>query len=278
METLLAFAAQITQQASSLLMEYFKHKRLAYSVKLDQSLVTDADLAADRLITDAIHSRYPDDTVISEELNPHDSGDNHKEHQSNVTWIVDPLDGSTNFHQGLHTWGVLLTRLVDGIPQESVMQFPMLDEIYMCQRGQGAFLNGNRIQVLQPNLDDFSSFFSCCSRTHRNYRVNIPYKPRIMGSTGFSLCCVARGSAIIGFDATPKIWDIAGGWLLLEEAGGVIETVDGSQPFPLLPGINYSLRSYPTLAAPNSEIISYARNHISPREETIPRRALSAEE
>lgn len=189
METILAFAAQVTQQASSLLMEYFKQKRLAFSVKLDQSLVTDADLAADQLISEAIHSRYPDDVIISEELHPQDLNDD--DNQNHATWIIDPLDGSTNFRQGLHTWGVLLTRLVNGIPQEFVMQFPMLDETYVCQRGQGAFLNGNRIQVLQPDPEDLSSFFSCCSRTHRYYQVRIPYKPRIIGSTGFSLCCVA---------------------------------------------------------------------------------------
>ena len=171
-------------------------------MKLDQSLVTDADLAADQLISEAIHSRYPDDVIISEELHPQDLNDD--DNQNHATWIIDPLDGSTNFRQGLHTWGVLLTRLVNGIPQESVMQFPMLDETYVCQRGQGAFLNGNRIQVLQPDPEDLSSFFSCCSRTHRYYQVRIPYKPRIIGSTGFSLCCVARGSAILGFDATQK--------------------------------------------------------------------------
>lgn len=278
METPLAFAAQVAQQASALLMDYFKQKRIAYSVKLDQSVVTEADLAADRLIYEAIHSRYPDDLILSEELHPENPSEEHANRFNNVAWVVDPLDGTTNFRQGLHTWGVLLTRIVDGIPQESVMQFPMLDETYICQRGQGAFLNGERIQVLQPDPDDFSSFFSCCSRTHRAYRVRIPYKPRIMGSTGFSLCCVARGSAILGFDATPKIWDIAGGWLLIEEAGGVIETIDGTQPFPLLRGVNYSIRSYPTLAAPNPDLILYARNHISPRQETIPRRSISDEE
>ena len=276
METTLAFAAQTVQQASSLLMEYFKQKRLAYSVKLDHSLVTDADLAADRLISEAIHAKYPNDVIISEELNSQNSP--RLDDPDQVTWIVDPLDGSTNFRQGLHTWGVLLTRLIRGYPQESVMQFPMLDETYVVQRGQGAFLNGNRIQVLQPDPLDHSSFFSCCSRTHRDYRVRIPYKPRIMGSTGFSLCCVARGSAIIGFDAMPKIWDIAGGWLLIEESGGVIETIDGNQPFPLQPGFNYSLRSYPTLAAPNSELITFARDNLSPRQDTIPRQPISTED
>lgn len=269
MESVLAFTASVAQEASSLLVEYFKQKRLAYSVKLDHSLVTEADLAADRLISDSIHARYPDDVIISEELYP--QYPNIVDNQNNATWIIDPLDGSTNFRQGLHTWGVLLTRLVNGIPQESVMQFPMLDEIYVCQRGQGAFLNGNRIQVLEPDPQDHSSFFSCCSRTYRHYKVQIPYKPRILGSTGYSLCCVARGSAIIGFDATPKIWDIAGGWLLIEEAGGVIETLDGSQLFPLQPGTNYNFRSYPTVAAPNSELVLFARNHISSRQETIPR-------
>jgi myo-inositol-1(or 4)-monophosphatase len=180
-------------------------------------------------------------------------------------WIIDPLDGTTNFILGLHYWGVLLARIVNGWPEVAVMYFPMIHELYTSRLGAGAYLNNQPIQVQPPSRDRPYSFFACCSRTYRQYDVSIPYKTRILGSAGYLFCCVARGIAIIGFEATAKIWDIAGPWLLVSEAGGTIKTLDGSQPFPLKVGENYSNLSYPTLAAASSDLADKARGKILPK-------------
>jgi myo-inositol-1(or 4)-monophosphatase len=260
METPLAFAKQLARQAGELLLQHFSSPELHAHLKADRSIVTQADVAADSLITAAIRRRFPEDQLMSEELQPDYTA---QENQlAYPVWIIDPLDGTTNFSLGLHIWGVLLTRLVDGWPESTVAYFPHIDELYHAQRGQGAFLNGTPIHVQLPSPERPLSFFACCSRTFRRYQVSVPYKTRIMGSAAFSMCAVARGIAVLGFEATPRIWDIAGAWLLVSEAGGVVETLDGSQPFPLRPGVSYGSQSFPTLAAATPELAAKAHTQI----------------
>ncbi len=246
-------------------MEHFNSSQLHTRRKADHSPVTDADIAADQFIKTTILKNYPDDQILSEELHPSYSAEHSSAAKQTGLWIVDPLDGTTNFSLGLHYWGVLITRLVAGMPQVAVMYFPLLNELYLTHQGEGAFLNETRIQVEPPDPDRPWTFFSCCSRTHKRYHINIPYKTRILGSAGYSLCAVAHGTALISFEATPKIWDIAAGWLLINEAGGVIQTLDQSQPFPLQTGIDYSRQSYPTLAAATPELAFRARQQIQPK-------------
>lgn len=262
METPLSFAIGLARQTGDLLLHYYHSENLTPDLKADGSVVTEADIAADRLITTSIQKYYPEDSLISEE---HQTTYSHNKLESDRNvWIIDPLDGTTNFSLGLPIWGVILTRLTGGWPETAVLYFPMLDELYNVQRGQGAFLNDTRLQVLPPNSKLPLSFFSCCSRTHQYYQVNIPYKTRILGSAGYSMCAVAKSIAIVALEATPKIWDIAAGWLLVSEAGGVIETLDSSQPFPLQSGFDYSGKNFPTLAAANMAILKRAHAQILP--------------
>ncbi|MFM8322580.1 MAG: inositol monophosphatase family protein, partial [Chloroflexota bacterium] len=159
---------------------------------------------------------------------------------------------------------VLLARIVDGAPQTSVMYFPMLDELYVAQRGQGATLNDRPLVVRPPSELNPLSFFACCSRTHRRYRVGLRFKTRIVGSTAYTLCTVARSIAVVGFEATPKIWDLAAPWLLVQEAGGLVETYDRQPPFPLQAGVDYARQSFPLLAAANPHMLQLAREAIQP--------------
>lgn len=261
MEDPLTFATNLAYRAGTLLLEQFQSIGLQTSLKIDHSVVTDADLASDQVISRAIQENFPGELILSEELQPAlpptDS--------LPAVWIIDPLDGTTNFSLGLHFWGVLLARLVNGWPEIAVMYFPMLNELYTTRLGAGAFLNGQTIQVRPPAPDRPLSFFACCSRTYRRYYVSIPYKTRILGSAGYTYCSVARGIAVVGFEATPKIWDIAGSWLLVGEAGGVINTLDGSQPFPLNTGANYAHLNFPTLAAATSDLYDKAQGQIRPK-------------
>lgn len=259
----LQFATDLARQVGQELLEKFLASDLEAKLKSDHSLVTDADLTADHLITSAISEHYPDELILSEELQPRYPA-NKLETQPPV-WIVDPLDGTTNFSLGLHFWGVLLTRIVSGWPEICVMYFPYIDELYMAHRDNGAFLNGERIHVEPPNVRAPMSFFACCSRTFRLFDVSIPYKARIFGSAAYSFCTVARGIAVLGFEATPKIWDIAAPWLLVSEAGGVMDTLDGSQPFPLAAGVAYDQKKFPTLAGATRDLVLQAHQKITPK-------------
>ena len=262
MDDSLTFAIQLAREAGQLLLEYFNSPALHTNRKADYSPVTEADIAVDRLIKEAIRKRYPQDQILSEELHPIYNPEKTPIYEQAAVWIVDPLDGTTNFSLGLHYWGVLIARIETGQPRIAVMNFPRLNELYAAQRGQGAYLNEAQIRVLPPDRERPWTFFSCCSRTHRRYNISIPYKTRILGSAGYSLCAVAHGTALISFEAEPKIWDIAAGWLLVNEADGEIETLDQSQPFPLNPAVDYSRQSYPTLAAATPELAARAHQQI----------------
>ena len=258
MQSTLDFAIQLACQAGQVLLEYLT-RDTPTRLKADHSVVTQADLAADILISKAIQHEYPGDLILSEEIQPQINGD-----PSGVVWIIDPLDGTTNFSLGLPFWGVSIARLVGGIPQLAVLYFPKLGELYSASRGQGAQYNGKPLVVNPPAADQHAAFFSCCSRTYRHYQIRIPYKPRILGSATYSLCSVARGIALIGFEATPKIWDIAATWLLVSEAGGAIETFNHLQPFPIREKIDYNQVNHPTLAAVTPEMLSWARGKVTP--------------
>ncbi len=259
-DAVVTFATGLARQAGAVLLEHYRNGNFDPSLKGDRSVVTLADVASDRLIAAAIHERFPSDLIVSEELNPYYPTEARGEAG---VWIVDPLDGTTNFSLGFHFWGVLLARLVDGWPQTSVMYFPLIDEIYVAQRGQGAWFNDQPLHIQPPSALRPLSFFACCSRTHKRYHVSIPYKERIVGSTAYTLCTVARSIAVIGFEATPKIWDLAAPWLLVSEAGGALETHDGSRPFPLQTGVDYAHQSYPILAGATQELVEQARQQIT---------------
>jgi myo-inositol-1(or 4)-monophosphatase len=263
MDETLEFTKQLAVQAGELLLEYFHSTEITTQIKPDHSAVTQADLAVDRFISESIHHAYPQDVLLSEELQPSVHQDVQAE--NHPLWIIDPLDGTTNFTQGLHIWGVLIARVVDDQPQTTALYFPLINELYYAQSGLGAFLNGEPIHVGTPDSNNPWPFFSCCSRTYRNYQVSIPYKTRILGSAAYTFCAVARGAAILGFEATPKIWDIAGAWLLVREAGGVIATLDDTPIFPLRSIDLIHPQSIPTLAAPTAERILWARNQIRPK-------------
>ena len=256
------FAAQLAREIGRLLLGAFKPQGTPATLKEDLTLVTEADVAADQRIAKKIKENYPEDLLISEELQPRLPKD---APPGGRAWVVDPLDGTTNFSLGLPIWGVSIALLAEGWPKLAALYFPIMEELYTAQIGSGAFLNGERIHAKGLDPDKPAPFFSCCSRTFRNYDVGIRYKPRILGSAAFNLCAVARGMAVIAFEATPKIWDIAGGWLVVSEAGGIIETYDGSQPFPVLPGQDYRAQSFPTIAAATEALAAEAHQKIRRR-------------
>ncbi len=259
MDEAYVFAVQLALQAGNLLRTFFNPAGVQATAKPDRTVVTEADLAADKMITAAIHEHYPTDEIISEET----AHSLHNEHAS--IWVIDPLDGTTNFSLGLSIWGVSIARISNGYPDLGALYFPMINELYAARKGLGASLNNKPISVRAPDLAQPMSFFACCSRTFRYYDVSNPYKSRILGSCSYSYCMVGRGTALLGFDATPKIWDLAAVWLLVEEAGGKIAAFEGLPPFPISAQDDYSILNYPTLAAATPEVFAMGQKKIQRR-------------
>jgi len=256
-------AASIARKAGELLLGYFRDETLASDWKSDYSIVTEADVAADRLIAAEIASHFPDDAILSEELAP--TSEAARPGLAPRTWVVDPLDGTTNFSLGVQHWGVSIARCDERGPDVGVLFFPALGELYVASRGAGATMNGLPIRVRVPSASRPSGMLACCARTPRFYHVNLPMKVRVFGSAAYTLVCVARGSAAIGMETRPKLWDLAAGWCLVEEAGGIVETLDASRPFPLVADRAYADRSFPVLAAASADLLTQAREQIEQR-------------
>lgn len=259
MTTPLEFAVDLARQAGNMLRDIAATELVTLQPKEDHSPVSQADILCNRLIVSEIQDAYPQDGILSEEQPPAGLA---QSHLVQPIWIIDPLDGTTNYGLGLPIWGVLIARLENGYPELAALFFPALGELYSAQRGQGAFLNGRPIQVEQPSPQNPFSFFACCSRTFRQYNVEVPYKIRILGSAAYTFCSVARGIALLGFEATPKLWDLAGPWLIVQEAGGVIEPLEGVSPFPLQVSTGNWQISFPTLAAATPAVAARAHQQI----------------
>ncbi len=256
MSDLLNFSIALAIEAGELLSSLYNLGGMPASQKPDQTAVTMADLAADRLITEKIQQHFPSDGIITEE-----SAHMVPKIDSPV-WVIDPLDGTTNFSLGLPIWGVSIARLSHGYPDLGVLYFPCIHELYTVEAGSGAFLNQQPITVRAPDPTQPMSFFACCSRSFRTFDISIPYKPRIFGSGAYSLCMLARGSALLALDSAPKLWDLAAAWPLIHAAGGIIETLDGQSIFPLAPGQDYATTDWPVLAAATPKLMEFGRQKI----------------
>lgn len=259
MSTSLDFVETLAQKTGLMLTKYFRLEGVDADLKSDRTMVTEADLAADSLIRQEIQAAYPDDLILTEETNQV------RLSPDRPLWVIDPLDGTTNFSLGLHTWGVSIARLVAGYPETAALYFPLYQELYSAERGQGAYLNHQPLKIAPHPKQQTTAFFACCSRTLQKYDVSLRYKTRILGAAAYDFCCVARGAAIAAFQATSKIWDIAAGWLVLEEAGGIAELYGGGSPFPYLPESAYANTIFPTMMSANPEVAKKLRAGIKTR-------------
>jgi myo-inositol-1(or 4)-monophosphatase len=240
-------------------------------VKGDGTLVTQADLDADNAIAEAIGARFPDHDIVSEELDTVYEG-------APWCWIVDPIDGTTNFARGVPVWGVSIALAHAGWPVLGIVDMPMLRVRYHAVRGQGAWEGGAPMRVLAATdpasgarlrLSDpaplRNHLFAICSRTPYQFVVNVPLKLRLIGSAAYNFCLAASGTSLASLDSTPKVWDMAAGWLLVREAGGVVVQLEGDPMFPLVPGRDYRRIAHPQLSAPNMDLAEDILDHIQVR-------------
>src|SRR5918912_1739214 len=142
---MLNFAIQTARDAGRVLSERFG-RVLQVSNKGDIDLVTEADLAAERFIIERIKSYYPRHAILAEEAEA--SGITH-EGRSGLKWIIDPLDGTTNYAHGYPCFCVSMALERDGVIELGVVYDPTRDEIFAAERGEGATLNGRRIRVTE---------------------------------------------------------------------------------------------------------------------------------
>lgn len=264
----LDFARTLAEEAGQRLVAWFG--KAESDVKRDGSVVTEADVDVDRFIQAALQAGFPQHGILSEESALVYQG-------AEFTWVIDPLDGTTNFANGLSHWGVSIALLHQGEPVLGVLDFPLLQQRFAAIRGGGAWLNGQRLHApAAPPAELHSNlFFTTDSRAFRFLDVRSPLKARILGSAAFDLAAVAAGTAVACVETTPKAWDLAAAWLIVQEAGAVVGTLWPGLPiFPLQAGQDYGGRIYPLLFAADTQIWQTLRTaiHVRPGAERFVQR------
>jgi myo-inositol-1(or 4)-monophosphatase len=222
--------------------------------KADGSLVTQSDEWADREIRSSILNTFPDHAILSEE-------GNHEFTDAQWTWIIDPLDGTTNFTRGIPLWGVSIGLLYDGEPVFGYVYFPTVAQsFYGYWAGQtgldlptGAYLNDRSIHVSQ-DLPSSNHFFSLCARSIQVWQPGFPCKVRMLGVATYNFLAVASGASLGGVEATPKIWDLAAVWAIVHAAGGTWVSLSDEPIFPAVVGRNYGSYAMPSLIANQSKL------------------------
>lgn len=253
----LVFALRLAEEAAAIAVAQYGTS--VARRKADGSLVTRTDEQIDRLISQRVEERFPGDTVLSEEqatlFDP----------AITRTWIVDPIDGTTNFARGIPTWGVSIAVVEALRPVAAVLAFPMLDELFTATAGGGAQRNGLPIHTAAGEPLDDAHILMECSRTRRQSTFGLPLKSRMLGSAAYHIAKVADGSALAGSEATPRVWDLAAAALILDEAGGIMTTLAGEVVFPLMPlAADYKLRPYAVLYAADADTLTQVRTAMQP--------------
>lgn len=204
--------------------------KVTYRQKRRADLLTAADLESQRLIIDLIARRHPDDDFMAEEDEVKLSG-------SRRLWIVDPLDGTTNYAHGYPASCVSIGLLEDGVPALGGVFDPFRRELFIAERGKGAFLNGRRLAVSKTSRVKDSLLITGFAydraeradfylRRFKAFMVRA-HDVRRSGSAALDMAWVAAGRADGFWEFKLNPWDVAAGRLLVEEAGGRVTAFDG---------------------------------------------------
>ena len=197
-------------------------------------LVTEVDLAVERMFRALVAERFPDHQVLAEEMGGAAIA------PAGPCWVFDPIDGTTNFAHGLPIFCSSLALEIDGVAEVAAVYDPTRKELFTAERGGGAFLNGTRLHVsssaqlvdallvtgfpydIHTRVDEIVGLFAAFTGQVRAIRR--------LGSAAIDLCYVASGRLDGFWETDLKAWDIAGGALIVAEAGGRVTNLAG-EPF-----------------------------------------------
>ena len=237
-----ATAIEAALAAGRIQRRYFR-SGLAIQKKGPIDLVTAADLEVERYFREMIGARFPSHQVLGEE--GASGAVPSRTAAAPFRWIIDPIDGTTNFAHGLALFCVSIALEVNGQIEVAVVHDPVAEELFTAERGEGAWLNGSRLRVSpQRHLIDsliVTGFpYTIAERRRRQVEVFSAFLGhtrgvRRLGSAALDLSYVAAGRFEAFYEEQLHAWDIAAGILIVEEAGGRV-TDYGEQPVDLFTG------------------------------------------
>ncbi|MDO9598239.1 MAG: inositol monophosphatase [Azoarcus sp.] len=208
-----------------------RYLKSARNRKSDGSLFTEADLESQRCFTEALPKLLPG-PVLGEEMTAEEQGRLWKEGRRGL-WCIDPIDGTTNFANGIPFFAVSIAYLVDHEPRFGVVYNPITDESFYAAKGAGAFLNGTELPLRPgaPRLNEAVAGVDFKRISHHlgdELAVRPPYySQRNFGSSALEWCFVAAGRLDVYLHGGQMLWDYAAGQLILSEAGGQAMALDG---------------------------------------------------
>lgn len=234
---MLDLAMRAAREAGAILQEYAAREfQITHKGRIN--LVTEADLASEKHIKELIQTSYPTHRILAEE-----SGASHADASaSDYCWIIDPLDGTTNFAHGLPSYAVSIGLEHKGKMIAGVIYDPTRNDMFAAERGAGAMLNGERIKVSDVDSLEQSLLVTGFPYDVRE-KMNVYLPPwrlfleraqgvRRLGAAAIDIAYVACGRFEGFWENGLHAWDCAAGWVIVEEAGGRVTKFDGS-PFEL---------------------------------------------
>ena len=221
------------------------------SVKNGSEIVTQADPICQKIIVDRIRETYSEHGFIGEEGEDGNLLSIPPRSGTPIWWVIDPIDGTNNFANGMLCFSVSIAAMLDGKPIVGVIFEPATDSMYTAAVDMDAALNGSRITVNQDEINRFASFgvdsHPLESIEAGKQKIMAQTRYRCLGSTALHLAYVARGAMIGTVSPAAKLWDIAAGIILVERAGGIVTNVEGTPLLPVDLG-SYNTEPLPTLA------------------------------
>lgn len=224
------FLVKTAVDAGDILLQYFT-KSFRVTRKRNAGIVTEADHKAEALVMKRIRRDFPQASILTEE-----SGKFLKD-GANMRFVIDPLDGTTNFAHGFPWFCVSLGLEIDGVPFAGVVYNPFFKELFIAERKKGAYRNGRRIQVsktkaIKESLIGTGFYYSKGLVLQEELNIFWKMNERAMGirrpgAAALDLACVAAGRYDGFWERRLSPWDVAAGIVLVEEAGGKISDYAG---------------------------------------------------
>ncbi len=235
MHPLLSTAVRCARNAGNIILKHTDQlDRINVESKGRRDYVSDVDRMAEKSIISHIATTYPEHGIIAEE-----SGSEGADRE--YVWVIDPLDGTTNFLHGYPEYAVSIAVMKRDVIEHGVVYHPVTDELFTASRGQGAQLNNRRIRCSKTRVLDFALLgtgfpvkrLDVMDSWMRIFRAALPRCSGIRrsGSAALDLANVAAGRLDGFFELGLSSWDIAAGALLVREAGGLISDLNGTQDF-----------------------------------------------
>jgi myo-inositol-1(or 4)-monophosphatase len=231
MEAVLALALRLAREAGAIQKSRYETGFAIGAKSRPVDLVTEVDHACEEHLVVALLRERPDDAVLAEEGRGTDRPD------ARFRWVIDPLDGTTNFAHGYPRFAVSLGIEHEGEPAIGVVYDPLLDECYHALAGGGAFRNGKPIRVSRETVFDRALLATGFAYDKRENDDNLPEFRAVLktarelrrdGSAALDLCYVACGRLDGYWEHKLKAWDVAAGGLIVREAGGRVTDRSGA--------------------------------------------------